>query len=94
MKNKFALLAILGMFLIAPYNMHSQDADTMQYVTEEVEETTTQETEETAVENVTTEPENQGDASFHQIIKQKFIEGGRIYGYCSFMFNLRTSFGN
>ena len=79
MKNKFALLAILGMFLIAPYNMHSQDADTMQYVTEEVEETTTQEAEETAVENVTTETENQGDASFHQIIKQKFIEGGPAF---------------
>ena len=67
------------MFFIAPYNMHSQDADTMQYVTEEVEETTTQETEETAVENVTTEPENQGDASLHQIIKQKFIEGGPAF---------------
>jgi len=79
MKNKFALLAILGMFLVAPYNMHSQDTDTMQYVTEEVAEEAVVETvEETSMENTTQEAAAES-ATFHQIIKQKFIEGGPAF---------------
>jgi len=76
MKNKFALLALLGLFLAGTYNVYAQDADTI--ATEEVVE-----------ENVMSEEDRKGQAammestmsdeesaSFHQIIKQKFIEGG------------------
>ena len=76
MKNKFALLALLGLFLVGSYNVLAQDADTI--ATEEVIE-----------ENVMSEEDRKGQsamiesaisdeesASFHQIIKQKFIEGG------------------
>ncbi len=34
MKNKFALLALLGLFLVGSYNVYAQDADTI--ATEEV----------------------------------------------------------
>ena len=72
MKNKFALITLIGLFLTGAYTVYAQDtADT---ITEEyvptVEETTTQVEE--AVDN---EPTKEA-ASFHQIIKQKFIEGG------------------
>jgi len=74
MKNKFALLALLGLFLVGSYNVYAQDADTI--ATEEVA------TEEVATEEVATEEETtteapaEQSASFHQVIKQKFIEGG------------------
>ena len=82
MKNIFALLALLGLFLAGTYNVYAQDADTI--ATEEV-------VEENVVieENVMSEEDRKGQAdmiesaisdeesaSFHQIIKQKFIEGG------------------
>ena len=63
MKNKFALLALLGLFLIGgSYNVYAQDANT------------------TNTEEVTQESANEeASASFHQIIKQKFIEGGPAF---------------
>ena len=77
MKNKFALLALLGLFLAGTYNVYAQDADTI--ATEEVvEETVVAEEEETpaVIEETTTEVPTEESASFHQIMKQKFIEGG------------------
>ena len=72
MKNKFALIALLGLFLAGTYTVYAQDAnDTI--VTEETV-TTTLETEQAPAqieEEIVAE-----EASFHQIIKQKFIEGG------------------
>ena len=71
MKNKFALLALLGLFLVGFYNVYAQESDTIS--TEEfVEETVTTE-EELPAEIKAPKEES---ASFHQIIKQKFIEGG------------------
>tara|TARA_B100001540_G_scaffold316080_1_gene344981 strand:- start:1506 stop:2297 length:792 start_codon:yes stop_codon:yes gene_type:complete len=70
MKNKFTLI-LLSIFLIGNYNVFAQDSvDTSKAKTVEI----TQETEEkaTITESATTEE----SASFHQIIKQKFIEGG------------------
>ena len=63
MKNKFALLALLGLFLIGgSYNVYAQDANT------------------TNTEEVTQESANEeASSSFHQIIKQKFIEGGPAF---------------
>ena len=70
MKNKFTLLALMGLFLIGTYNVFAQDADTI--VNEDtIQETTTEE----MVEEVAENPEEKS-AGFHQIIKQKFIEGG------------------
>ena len=76
MKNKFALLALLGLFLAGTYNVHAQDADTT--ATEEIiEETVVSEEESPAViEENTAEGSASSEDSFHQIIKQKFIEGG------------------
>ena len=72
MKNKFALIALLGLFLTGTYTVYAQDAnDTI--VTEETV-TTPVETEQAPAqieEEIVAE-----EASFHQIIKQKFIEGG------------------
>ena len=71
MKNKFALLALLGLFLVGSYNVYAQESDTI--LTEEaVEETIVAEEEMPAETEVPTEESD----SFHQIIKQKFIEGG------------------
>jgi len=72
MKNKFALIALLGLFLAGTYTVYAQDSnDTI--VAEEIV-TTTVETEQAPAqieEEIVAE-----EASFHQIIKQKFIEGG------------------
>jgi len=87
MKTKFALLALLGLFLIGPYNVYPQEADT--YETEEyTEDYDTYEDNEITEEAVVTEEEETPNAidapseeskSFHQIIKQKFIEGGPAF---------------
>ena len=72
MKNKFALIALLGLFLAGTYTVYAQDeVDTLQY---EEEVTSVVETEELETEEAPAQVEE--DASFHQIIKQKFIEGG------------------
>ena len=64
MKNKFALIALLGLFLAGTYTVYAQDS-TNEYVPTPVESTTQIEEEIVAEET----------ASFHQVIKQKFIEG-------------------
>ena len=72
MKNKFALIALLGLFLAGTYTVYAQDANDTIVVEETV--TTTVETEQAPAqieEEIVAE-----EASFHQIIKQKFIEGG------------------
>ena len=76
MKNIFALLALLGLFLAGTYNVYAQDADTI--ATEEVVEETVVAEEETpdVIKENTAEAPPASEDSFHQIIKQKFIEGG------------------
>tara|TARA_B100001250_G_scaffold404526_1_gene420629 strand:+ start:758 stop:1597 length:840 start_codon:yes stop_codon:yes gene_type:complete len=89
MKTKFALFTLLGLFLFGSYNMYAQDvyykdmsgqdsldANGKRVLMEEIVET--------AEENpVTAEPTTakteEKSASFHQIIKQKFIEGGPAF---------------
>jgi biopolymer transport protein ExbB len=72
MKNKFALITLLGLFLAGTYTVYAQDeVDTIQY---EEEVTSVVETEELETEEAPAQVEEA--ASFHQIIKQKFIEGG------------------
>ncbi len=74
MKNKFALIALLGLFLAGTYTVYAQDAadiTTQEYVPATTEITQVEE------ESVQAEVmETEESASFHQIIKQKFIEGG------------------
>ena len=76
MKNKFALIALLGLFLAGTYTVYAQDtADTL--ATEEVVDTAVAVEEAPAeVEEVATEEVVEESASFHQVIKQKFIQGG------------------
>ncbi len=79
MKNKFALLALLGLFLAGTYNVYAQDADTI--ATEEVVAETVVAEEETpaVIEETTAESPPASEDSFHQIIKQKFIEGKPVF---------------
>ena len=74
MKNKFALIALLGLFLAGTYTVYAQDAnDTI--ATEQV--VATEQAPEQVEEIVEAPPvPSEESASFHQIIKQKFIEGG------------------
>ena len=75
MKNIFALLALLGLFLAGTYNVYAQDADTI--ATEEVVDRAVAVEEAPAeLEEVATQEVVEESASFHQVIKQKFIEGG------------------
>jgi len=72
MKNKFALIALLGLFLAGTHTVYAQDSNDTIVAEETV--TTTVETEQAPAqieEEIVAE-----EASFHQIIKQKFIEGG------------------
>jgi biopolymer transport protein ExbB len=76
MKNIFTLLALLGLFIVGPHVIYAQGTDTI----------IVEETKDSAVEIVTNEEQmpdaeeaeakEEKPASFHQIIKQKFIEGG------------------
>ena len=71
MKNTLALITLFGILLInIPYVAFSQD-NTDTNVTEEVMENSTQENE-IIEEDIAVEESK----SFHQVIKQKFIEGG------------------
>ena len=90
MKNKFALLSLLGLFLIVPYNVYSQEEETYEFDDEYVEEYDEYEDGEISEESVNEESAqdevpNQAEtavedtATFHQIIKQKFIEGGPAF---------------
>jgi biopolymer transport protein ExbB len=65
MKNKLTLLALLALFLAGTYTVYAQD-ENENIPTEKVESTT----------NEAPEEESEG---FHQIIKQKFIEGGTAF---------------
>ncbi|HIG32033.1 MAG TPA: MotA/TolQ/ExbB proton channel family protein [Flavobacteriales bacterium] len=71
MKNKFALLTLLGLFLAGTYTVYAQDANDT-FATEQVVDTAVVAEEAPAVAEVPVEE----TASFHQIIKQKFIQGG------------------
>jgi biopolymer transport protein ExbB len=78
MKNKFALIAFIGLFLTSTITVFAQNAAdnaTDEYVPTSVE-TKTQVQSEEQEELVDEVMENEEAASFHQIIKQKFIEGG------------------
>jgi biopolymer transport protein ExbB len=72
MKKKFNLLTLLGFFLIGSYSLYAQDVDTVSseesYISAEEKQA-----QEPMIESETSEEES---PSFHQIIKQKFIEGG------------------
>jgi biopolymer transport protein ExbB len=58
MRNKFALLALVGLFVLVPNKFYAQDTSS------------------NTTEEVMNDGEKVDSASFHQIIKQKFIEGG------------------
>ena len=85
MKRSFTLLAVLSFltFGIMQYSFAQEGTDSTEAQTEMVdstaaeeameEETTMEETTETAVEETEVVEENK---SFHQILKEKFIEGG------------------
>ena len=77
MKNKLTLFTLLGLFLIGSHNIYAQEADSA------INEETVDSVLETAMQEeqvpANTEFIEEQPASFHQIIKQKFIEGGPAF---------------
>jgi biopolymer transport protein ExbB len=76
MKNIFTLLALLVLFIVGPHITYAQENDTIitEEATDSAEEIVTNEEQIPAAEEA--EANEEKPASFHQIIKQKFIEGG------------------
>tara|TARA_B100000767_G_scaffold54609_1_gene50176 strand:- start:336 stop:1154 length:819 start_codon:yes stop_codon:yes gene_type:complete len=77
MKNLFTLITLFSFLVFLNNNAFSQSSDSI--VTESTEMESAEilnEEEVSEVENVMSEVESAENASFHQIIKQKFIEGG------------------
>ena len=71
MKKKFTLITLVGLFLIGSYTIFAQDeADSI------AQEQPTEVVEEAVVEEATPVAPKPEKQSFHQVIKQKFIEGG------------------
>ncbi len=70
MKKLLTILAFLGVMAFSYTQSYAQDADTTQAATEEVAPV------ETATTDVAAEVSAEEEQSFHQAIKDKFIEGG------------------
>ena len=73
MKKKFALITLLSFFTFFSFQVIGQEDSAAIQEDSAVEQTTMVEEE---VTNTNTEEAIEESASFHQIIKQKFIEGG------------------
>ena len=69
MKNKFVLFTLLGIFLLGAYTVVAQDSLELVITEDAVAE-------EVLAEVEKTQAPVEESATFHQIIKQKFIEGG------------------
>jgi len=76
MKNKLTLISLLALFLIGTYTVYAQDSNDT--ITEEVKDTnaTVSEAEEEREEVDEGKEGKEEDESFHQILKQKFMDGG------------------
>ena len=75
MKKKIALLTLFGFLSVGSVNLFAQnesaELNDSSETTEQIKEAAVEETGAPAIETPTEE-----DKSFHQVIKQKFIEGG------------------
>lgn len=77
MKKLFMLLAVAGCLSFATVNVYAQEADTV--ATEEVtEEVVTQEAMAPVDSELNAETDIEGE-TMHQVLKQKFIEGGVLW---------------
>ena len=87
MKKQFALLTLLSLFTIFSFQVFGQEDTAI------VQEDTSTE-QNTIIEEQTSSPEEtvEESATFHQIIKQKFIEGGLGFINHFVMFNIRPCF--
>ena len=91
MKKFFTLVAVIGMFTFGASNLHAQtegEAEQTEEVVEAVEEDSTTTMEEPVVEEVEVPvedvatppaPAEEVEKTFHQVVKQKFIEGGPTF---------------
>lgn len=92
MKKFFTLLAIIGMFTFGVTSLYAQEGE--EVATEEVVEAAEGDTVETSEEPVVEEaveepvpavteqkekPAEEAEKTFHQVVKQKFIEGGPTF---------------
>ncbi len=91
MKKFFTLVAVIGMFTFCASNLYAQpegEAEQTEEVTETVEGDSSTTTEEPIVEEVEAPveevatppaPAEEVEKTFHQVVKQKFIEGGPTF---------------
>jgi biopolymer transport protein ExbB len=91
MKKFFTLVAVIGMFTFGASNLHAQtegEAEQTEEVVEAVEGDSTTTMEEPVVEEVEVPvedvatppaPAEEVEKTFHQVVKQKFIEGGPTF---------------
>jgi biopolymer transport protein ExbB len=76
MKNKFALITLVGLFLMGSYTIYAQENQDTIITEQDVEETVMSEEDKQGLAAMIESTQTEESASFHQIIKQKFIEGG------------------
>ena len=77
MKKQFAILALFGVLTFGSYTLASaQEGDSTEQVSEQADAVST--TQEPVMDEMATEVVAE-DASFHQRIKEKFIEGGASF---------------
>lgn len=75
MKKQFAILALFGALIFGSFTLaQAQDGDTAQVASEQTEAVTSEQ-DEAPMMDVATDAAT-GEASFHQRVKEKFIEGG------------------
>ena len=74
MKKRIALFALLGVFIIGNFHATAQEDMTENNTVVQVDSATEVDTE--SSEEITVQETIEESPSFHQIIKQKFIEGG------------------
>ncbi|MBX2943990.1 MAG: MotA/TolQ/ExbB proton channel family protein [Cyclobacteriaceae bacterium] len=75
MKKQFAILALFGALIFGSFTLaQAQDGDTAQVASEQTEAVTSEQ-DEAPTMDVATDAAT-GEASFHQRVKEKFIEGG------------------
>jgi biopolymer transport protein ExbB len=84
MKQLFTLLMLAGVFTLSSVNLYAQESadeatETATTDTVAVEEAPVEEAPVQAVVEEIVEPEEESEATYHQIVKEQFIDGGRSF---------------
>lgn len=82
MKQLFTLMMLAGVFTFSSVNAFAQDSTDVASDSTVVEADSAAQEEEPAVaiaEEITEEPQEESEATFHQIVKEQFIDGGPTF---------------